>query len=160
MEKENKSDLKAMANIPFEIEIKGKKYAVKNASIGAYALVAPKVKKIWKMSGFDPRSYGEKEISAEKLQKDMLTAIYKLFMSEATEEVFKLGSEIICIILNNKPLSSETLDPSPEDIMWGMEIQEILKILFKLLEMSDLTAFFLLTARLAQANDIEGELNG
>lgn len=150
-----KSDLGVMANLPEEIKIGEKTYKIKAPSLGATALVTRKMKGLLDLMEFNVDKYSN-STKLETLVNDILTGIYRLIVSEKNEEAIDIICEILSILINNSPTEKII---TKDEIKWNLSINDFLPFLFKLIRMADLSDFFLLLLKTAQAHDVEGILS-
>ncbi len=149
------TDLNQIANLPDEIKIGEKTYKIKSPSIGVAAMIARKMKALLDLMGFDIEQYGQ-GITLEKLVTDILKGIYSLIISEQNERAIDLVCEILALLINNSP---EEKIIKVEDMKWNLTLNDFMPFLIKLIRMADLSDFFLLLLKTAQAYDIEGILS-
>jgi hypothetical protein len=152
------TEFEQINNSPFEVEINGKKYSTKNASLGAYKLISPKIKRLWELSGFDLSKYDKDSTTMQDIVGDMLSGIYRLLLSDDTPEAVNVACEIIAILINNKPLDAKDIKVTPEDIEFGLSMKELMRLLVKILDCSSLQEVFLMLTRIALANDMGDNL--
>jgi len=149
------SDFEVVANLPQEIKIGDKTYMIKAPSIGVTAIVARKMKALLDLMGFDIKKYGD-DTKLEKLVTDILKGIYSLIVSEQNEQAVDLVCQILALLINNSP---EEKTITVEEIKWNLTLNDFMPFLIKLIRMADLSDFFLLLLKMAQAYDIEGILS-
>jgi|GEM_PF-2433123 len=151
------NELDLVANLPEEIKIGDKVFKIKAPSIGIAALVARKMKVLLDLIEFDIDKYDRQTTSLQQLVSDILRGIYRVIVSERIEQAVDVICQIIALLINNSP---EEKIITSEEIKWNFGIDEFVPLLTKVLKMTDLSDFFLLTLRTAMAYDVEGILSG
>jgi hypothetical protein len=157
--KTKKSELQAIGNIPAEIKIGSKKYPIKSPSIGVSSLVAQRLKVIFDELDFHPEKYDKESVTLQKIVGDLVQGIYTSIMNQKNDALFDAATEVIALIVNNKPLDAKDAAITPDEVKWGLELSEFTGFLWKILEMSDLSNFLMLLLRVGQNLDLEGALS-
>jgi hypothetical protein len=91
---------------------------------------------------------------------DLIQGIYTSIMNRKNDTLFDAATEVIALIINNKPLDARDIAITAEEVKWGLELSEFTGLLWKILEMSDLSNFLMLLLRVGQNLDLEGALSG
>lgn len=151
------NELDLVANLPKEIKVGDKVFAIKAPSIGVAGLITRKMQTILELIEFDIAKYDKTNTTLETLVSDILFGIYKAITTEKVEQVIDTICQILSLIINNSP---EEKIISSEEIKWNMSITDFVPLLVRVLKMADLSDFFLLLLKTAQAYDVEGILSG
>lgn len=151
------NELDLVANLPKEVKIGDKVFKIKAPSIGVAALTARKMKTVLELIDFDVTKYDKEKTSLEDLVRDILVGIYRVITSEKMEQMVDVICQIISLLINNSP---EEKIITSEEIKWNFGMDEFVPMLVKVLKMADLSDFFLLMLRIAQAYDVEGIFSG
>ena len=111
-----------------KIIIKGKEYELKMPSLGVLKLITLELKEIIKKISKDFKNKTIKDMTEK-----MTISFFNLFIDEKNEELVLKICKIVALYLNNKnPANYTEEDLTAEDIMWNLPVDNILKILEKL----------------------------
>ncbi|MGB4715098.1 MAG: hypothetical protein WBH38_06100, partial [Defluviitoga tunisiensis] len=87
---------------------------------------------------------------------DILRGIYDVITSEKSEQAIDCATRIISLLINN---SKEEKIITSEEIKWNMSIKDFTPLLIQVIRMADISDFFLMALKMAQAYDVEGILS-
>jgi hypothetical protein len=153
--KNNKSELGAIANFPEKIKIGEKEYDVKSPSLGVSSLIAREMQELLKLIGFDILKYDD-TTKLENMITDIMRGIYNIITTEKSEQAIDCVSRVISLLINN---SKEEKIITVEKIKWNMSINDFIPLFVKVIRMADISDFFLVALKMAQAYDVEGILS-
>jgi len=151
------SDLPKIANLPEEVKIGDKTFMLKSPSIGVTALIMREVKKLLDLAELDIEKLDKNTTTFTDLYREIFLGIYRLIRDGISDEALDSVCKIVALLINNKPLNSKELEVTVEDIKWQMSAEELVKILWKILELGGLNDFFqLMILRMINEMDVEG----
>ena len=151
----NKGELGVIGNFPEKVKIGDKEYEIKSPSLGVSSLIAREMQELLGIIGFDVSKYDDK-IKLETMVTDILRGIYNVITSEKSEQAIDCVTRIISLLINN---SKEEKIITSEEIKWNMSIKDFTPLLIQVIRMADISDFFLMALKLAQAYDVEGILS-
>ena len=152
------SDLDAIANMPETVKIGDKEYQIKAPSLGVSALVARKMRELLDLMEFDIAKFDKEKTSFEDLYLSLIKGLYGLFSSEKAEKAVDIISEILALLINNRPPHEEGVI-TKEEIKWNMSISDFIPLLVSVMKKAKISDFFLMLLKTAQVYDIEGVLS-
>ena len=151
----NKGELGVIGNFPEKVKIGDKEYEIKSPSLGVSSLIAREMQELLGIIGFDVSKYDDKT-KLETMVTDILRGIYNVITSEKSEQAIDCVTRIISLLINN---SKEEKIITAEEIKWNMSIKDFTPLLIQVIRMADISDFFLMALKLAQAYDVEGILS-
>jgi|LFRM01.1.fsa_nt_gb hypothetical protein len=151
----NKGELGVIGNFPEKVKIGDKEYEIKSPSLGVSSLIAREMQELLGIIGFDVSKYDDKT-KLETMVTDILRGIYNVITSEKSEQAIDCVTRIISLLINN---SKEEKIITSEEIKWNMSIKDFTPLLIQVIRMADISDFFLMALKLAQAYDVEGILS-
>jgi len=172
------TDTQVLSNIPTPVQIGERTFYIKECSFAIRDLVTRRVKKLMDLLNINLDKYSEKDEKGKfaydtaTMTKDIWLNLMKGFGT--SKEVTDVFCEILYLLINGKPLTTEdfqSLNINPEkvknrneqisfeDIMLDYSGNQMMPILWKVLEMSDYINFFYILQTIAQQNDLDGILN-
>lgn len=151
----NKGELGVIGNFPEKVKIGDKEYEIKSPSLGVSSLIAREMQELLGIIGFDVSKYDDKT-KLETMVTDILRGIYNVITSEKSEQAIDCVTRIISLLINN---SKEEKIITSEEIKWNMSIKDFTPLLIQVIRMTDISDFFLMALKLAQAYDVEGILS-
>lgn len=151
----NKGELGVIGNFPEKVKIGDKEYEIKSPSLGVSSLIAREMQELLGIIGFDVSKYDDKT-KLETMVTDILRGIYNVITSEKSEQAIDCVTRIISLLINN---SKEEKIITSEEIKWNMSIKDFTPLLIQVIRMADISDFFLMVLKLAQAYDVEGILS-
>lgn len=151
------SDLPKIANLPVEVRVGDKTFSLKSPAIGVTALIMREVKKLLDLAELDFEKLDKEKMTFIDLYREIFASIYRLINNAVSDEALDSVCKITALLINNKPLDSKDLQVTIEDIKWGMSFEDLIKVLWKILELGGLNDFFhLMILRMIPEMDIEG----
>lgn len=150
-----KTELETIGNFPEKIKVGDKEYEIKSPSLGVSSLIAREMQKLLEIVGFDVSKYDD-TTKLETMVTDILRGIYDVITSEKSEQAIDCATRIISLLINN---SKEEKIITSEEIKWNMSIKDFTPLLIQVIRMADISDFFLLALKMAQAYDVEGILS-
>lgn len=150
-----KTELETIGNFPEKIKIGDKEYEIKSPSLGVSSLIAREMQKLLEIVGFDVSKYDD-TTKLETMVTDILRGIYDVITSEKSEQAIDCATRIISLLINN---SKEEKIITSEEIKWNMSIKDFTPLLIQVIRMADISDFFLIALKMAQAYDVEGILS-
>jgi len=151
----NKGELGVIGNFPEKVKIGDKEYEIKSPSLGVSSLIAREMQELLGIIGFDVSKYDDKT-KLETMVTDILRGIYNVITSEKSEQAIDCVTRIISLLINN---SKEEKIITSEEIKWNMSIKDFTPLLIQVIRMADISDFFLMVLKMAQAYDVEGILS-
>jgi len=151
----NKGELGVIGNFPEKVKIGDKEYEIKSPSLGVSSLIAREMQELLGIIGFDVSKYDDKT-KLETMVTDILRGIYNVITSEKSEQAIDCVTRIISLLINN---SKEEKIITAEEIKWNMSIKDFTPLLIQVIRMADISDFFLMALKMAQAYDVEGILS-
>lgn len=151
----NKGELGVIGNFPEKVKIGDKEYEIKSPSLGVSSLIAREMQELLGIIGFDVSKYDDKT-KLETMVTDILRGIYNVITSEKSEQAIDCVTRIISLLINN---SKEEKIITSEEIKWNMSIKDFTPLLIQVIRMADISDFFLMALKMAQAYDVEGILS-
>ncbi|MGB4435050.1 MAG: hypothetical protein WBI45_06330 [Defluviitoga tunisiensis] len=150
-----KTELETIGNFPEKIKVGDKEYEIKSPSLGVSSLIAREMQKLLEIVGFDVSKYDD-TTKLETMVTDILRGIYDVITSEKSEQAIDCATRIISLLINN---SKEEKIITSEEIKWNMSIKDFTPLLIQVIRMADISDFFLMALKMAQAYDVEGILS-
>lgn len=151
----NKGELGVIGNFPEKVKIGDKEYEIKSPSLGVSSLIAREMQELLGIIGFDVSKCDDRT-KLETMVTDILRGIYNVITSEKSEQAIDCVTRIISLLINN---SKEEKIITSEEIKWNMSIKDFTPLLIQVIRMADISDFFLMALKLAQAYDVEGILS-
>lgn len=150
-----KTELETIGNFLEKIKVGDKEYEIKSPSLGVSSLIAREMQKLLEIVGFDVSKYDD-TTKLETMVTDILRGIYDVITSEKSEQAIDCATRIISLLINN---SKEEKIITSEEIKWNMSIKDFTPLLIQVIRMADISDFFLMALKMAQAYDVEGILS-
>lgn len=136
---EVRTEQEHLANEPIQVEINGKTYYVSALSLGVQRIVFKKIKKLVDNLGFNLEEMQKENPDYNQLIQKILAKLWK-FIDE--ENFMEQTCEIIALIINNKnPKNLTEKDLKPEDLEFGLTMKDLVFILQKIIQFSDVQDF-------------------
>lgn len=148
------TELGVLGNIGEEIQIGDKLYKISSPTIGVAGLVSKKLKELLDLMQFDPTKQNPDEVTLDKLVRLLIQGVWNLVMQQ-NEKTIEIITDILALLINNKPLTAESLVITPEEIKWSLELKDFTPFLIRLFKMADVSDFLLILLRTAQSYDAE-----
>lgn len=146
------SELQQVANLPRRIKVGDKEFEIRSPSLGVSVLIAREMREILEILEIDPKRF----TSLEEAVRGVLKGIYDAFTSDKAEKVVDKICRILSLLINN---CKEEKVITAEEIKWQLTISDFLPLLIDAIRAADISDFFLLLLKMAQAYDIEGILS-
>jgi len=156
--KKVKSPIQTMANLKQVVKIGDKEYKIQSPSLGVASLLAHEFKDLLELAEFDFEKLDKEKTTAEELVTYVFKRLYNLIFSKKSDEAVTIIARVIALLINNKPLTDDNLQITPEQIKWDMKITDFFPVLLEVIKLGDMTDFFMMILRLVQMHDVEGVL--